>query len=96
MVLSFGRPMQLFKGKVDRFRGLVLYVREGSSIYIQRSYECGCFEFIVVRIFRSRHNHYVFGVYRNPGLSDKIFDCWSTATAMQSLDKRAFLYLLAM
>ena len=41
MVTGFGRPMQLLKGEVDRFRVLAVYVRGGISTYKQRSYECG-------------------------------------------------------
>ena len=62
MIPGFGRPMQLLKSKVDRFRGLALYVHESFSAYRQRSYEYGCCEVIVVRICSSSHNFYVFGV----------------------------------
>ena len=72
MVPGFYRPMQLLKGEIDRFRGLTVYVRDGFSAYRQRSFECECCKVIVVRICSSSHNFYVFGVYRNPDLSDKI------------------------
>ena len=66
---------------IDRFRGLVVYVRDGFSAYRQRNYECGCCEVIVVRISSSSQNFRVFGVYRNPDLSDKIVDCLLTVMA---------------
>ena len=70
MVQGFGRPIQLLKGEVDRFRMFALYVREGFPTYRRRSYECGCCEVIVVRICSSSHNFHVFGVHRNLDLSD--------------------------
>ena len=56
MFLSFGRPMQLLRSEVDRFRGLVVNVRDGFSAYRYHSYECGCCEAIVVRICSGSHN----------------------------------------
>ena len=64
--------MQLLKTDVNRFRGKALYVRKGFSEYKQRSYKCGCYEVIVVRIASGSHNFYVFGVYRNHDLSDML------------------------
>ena len=72
MVLGFGRPMQLLRGEVIRFRTFALYVCDHFSAYRQRSYECGCCEVIVFRICSSGHNIYVFGMCRNPDLSRKI------------------------
>ena len=46
-------------------------------------------EVIVVRIYSTSHSFYVFGVYRNPDLSNKIFDCLFTAVAkVQSEDRK--------
>ena len=74
--------MQLLRGDV--------YVRDGSSAYRQRGYECECCEVIVVMICSSGHNFYVFGIYRNPDLSDKIFYCLLAATTkVQSVDRKA-------
>ena len=68
--------------------GLTVYERDGFSAYRQRGYECGCCEVMVVRIVRSSHNFYAFGVYRNPDLSDKIFDCLLTTMAkVKSVDR---------
>ena len=45
---------------------------------------------MVVRIPNSSYNFYVFGVYRNPDLWDKIFDCLLTAMAkVQSVNRKA-------
>ena len=81
MIPGFGRPMQLLRGEFDRFRGLAVYVRDGSLAYGRRSYEFECCKVIVVRICSSSHNFYVLGAYRNPDLTDKIFDCLLTEIA---------------
>ena len=73
MVPGFGRLMQLLSNGAHQFRGLAVYVRDGFSEYRQGSYECGGCEVRVVRICSNSHNLYVFGVYRNPDLLDKIF-----------------------
>ena len=72
MVLGFGKPMQLLRGEIDRFRELTVYVRDVFSAYKIRSYECGCCEVIVARICSSSHDFYVFDVYLNADHSDKI------------------------
>ena len=66
--------MKLLKDEVDRFRALALFVRDSFSAYRQRSYECSRCEVIFVKICSSVPNFYVFGVYRNPDLWDKILD----------------------
>ena len=86
--------MQLLRGEVDRFRGLVAHIRDGFSAYRQRNCECGCCEIIVVRICISSHNFYVVGVYRNPDLSDKIFYCFTTMAKVQILDIKASFLLV--
>ena len=58
MVPGFGRPMLLFRGEVDLFRGLAVYVRDGFLAYRQSGYECGCYEVIVVRICSISHYFY--------------------------------------
>ena len=69
-------------------------MRDGFSGYRQRGYECGYCEVIRVRICSSSHNFYVFGVYRTPDLSGKIFYCLLPAMAeVQSVDrKKSFLF----
>ena len=82
--------MQLLSGEVDRFRGLVVYVNDGFSAYRQRSYDCGYCEVIFVKIRSSIHTFYVFGVHRNPDLSDKNFHCLLPAMAkVQPVDRKA-------
>ena len=70
-VQSFGRPMQLFRSEVDRFRGL-LYTCVKTVRHMDTAVMSMVVLVIVVRICSSGYNFYVFGVYRNPDLSDKI------------------------
>ena len=89
MVSGFGRPMQLLRSEDDQFRGLAVFVRDGFWTYRQRGHESGCCETIVVRICSSSHSLYVFGVDRNPALSDKIFYCLTAMAKMQPVDRKA-------
>ena len=64
-------------------------MRDGFSAHRQRGYEWACCEVIIVRICSSSHNFYVFGVYQNPDLSDKVFDCLLTSIAkVRSVDRK--------
>ena len=65
-------------------------MRDGFSAYRHRTYECGCFEVMVVRICCSSHNIYVVGVYRNQDLPNKIFDSLLTPVGkVQSMNRKA-------
>ena len=83
MAPSFGRPRQLLRGEVDRFRGLTVHMRDVFLVSSHCGYECGCCKVIVIRIYSSSHNIYVFGVYRNvdaygrwsPWIEMRLF-CW--------------------
>ena len=50
---------------------------------------------VVVKICSSSNNFYMFGRYRNPALSDKVFDCLLTAVAkVRSFNSKAsFLFV---
>ena len=67
---------------------------DGFSAYRQLSYECGCCEVIIIRICSSSHNFYVFGVYRNKDILNRILDCLLTAmTKVHSVYRKAsFLF----
>ena len=87
MVLCFGRPMQLLRGFVSFVGWLfmcVIVFRHVDSAIMSGGY---C-EVMVVRICCSIHN-FMFGVYRNPDLSDKVSDSWLTTMAkVQSVDRK--------
>ena len=60
----------------------------------QHSFESGCCEGIAVRIYGSSDNFCVFGVYRDPDLSDKIFDSLLTVMSkLQSFNRKATFFL---
>ena len=96
LVPGFAKPMPLLGREAHRSRGLTVYVRHDFSACRQYSYECRCCKIIVIRICSSSHNFYVFGVYRNLNLSDKIFNCSLAAiSTLQSVGRKALFCLLA-
>ena len=80
---------------MPRVRGMAAYVRDGYGAFRQPKFECGCCEMLVFSFCGVRHNLYVFSVYRNPDLDDRIFDCLLTSmAAVQAEDVRAsFLFV---
>ena len=95
LVPEFDRPVLLCRGRVPRARGMAAYVRDGYGDFHQRKFECGCFEMMVFRFCGVRQNFYLFSLYRNPDLDDRIFDCLLTSmAAVQVEDVRAsFLFV---
>ena len=73
MVSGFGRPVLLCRGKMPRAQGMAAYVRDGYGAFRQPRYECGCCEMLVFRVCGVRQNLYVFSLYRNPDIDDRIF-----------------------
>ena len=74
LVPGFGRPVLLCPGKMPRARGIAAYIRDGYGAFRQPKFECGCCEMLVFRGFGVRQNLYVYSLYRNPDLDDRIFD----------------------
>ena len=81
LVPGFGRPVLLCRGMMPRARGMAAYVRDGYGAFRQPKFECGCCEMLVFRVCCVRQNLYVFSLYRNPDLDDRIFDCLLTSMA---------------
>ena len=73
LVPGFGRTVLLCRGKMPRARGMAAYVRDGNEACRQPKFQCGCCEMLVLRVCRVRQNLYMFSVYRNPDLDDRIF-----------------------
>ena len=89
LVPGFGRPI-LCRGKMPRARGMAAYVRDGYGAFRQPKFECGCCEMLVFRVCGTRQNLYVYSLYRNPDLDDRIFDCLlASMAALQAEDVRA-------
>ena len=95
LVPGFGRHILLCRGRMPRSRGIEAYVRDGYGPFRQHKFECCCCEMLVFRVCGVRLNLYVFSLYRNPGLEDRIFDCLLTSmAAVQAEDVRAsFLFV---
>ena len=74
---------------------MAAYVRDGYGAFRQPKFECGCCEMLVFRDCGVRQNLYVYSLYSNPDLDDRIFDCLLTSmAAMQAEDVRAsFLFV---
>ena len=75
LVPGFCRTVLLCRGKMPRARGMAAYVRDGYGAFRQPKFECGCCEMLVFRVCGVRQNLYVYSLYRNPHLDDRIFDC---------------------
>ena len=90
LVPEFGRPVVLCRGKMPRARGMAAYVRDGYGAFRQPKFECGCCEMLVFRVCGVRQNLYVFSLYCNPDLDDRIFDyLLASMAAVQAEDVRA-------
>ena len=74
---------------------MAAYVRDGYGAFRRPKFECGCCEMLVFRVCGARQNFYVFSLYRNPDLDDRIYYCLLTALAdVQAPDARAsFLFV---
>ena len=94
MIPGFGRPVLLCRDGVPRARGMAAYLRDGYGAFRQPKFECGCCEMLVFRVCGARQNFYVFNLYRNPDLDDRIYDCLLIAmAAVQAADARSFLWV---
>ena len=81
LVPGFGRPVLLCRDGVPWARGMAAYVRDIYGAFFQPKFECGYCEMLVFRVCGARQNFYVFSLYRNPDLDDRIYDCLLTAMA---------------
>ena len=70
-------------------------VRDGYGAFRYLKFEYGCCEMLVYRVSGMRQNHYLYSLYRNTDLDDRIFDCLlASMAAMQAEDVRAsFLFV---
>ena len=71
------------------------YVRDAYGAFRQPKFECGCCEMLVFSVCCARQNFYVFSLYCNLDLDDRIYDCLLTVmAAVQAADARAsYLFL---
>ena len=94
-VPGFGRPVLLYHGRMPRARGMAAYVRDEYGAFRQPKFKCGCCEMMIFSVCGVRKNLYVFSLYRNPDLDDRIFHCLLTSmAAVQAEDMCAsFLFV---
>ena len=80
---------------MPRARGMAAYVRDGYGAFRLPKFECGCCEMLFFRVCGVRQNLYVYSLYRNPDVDDRIFDCLlASMAAVQAKDARAsFLFV---
>ena len=80
---------------MPRASGMAAYKRDGYRAFPQPKFECGCCKMIVFRVCGVKQNHYVYSLYRNPDLDDRIFHCLlASMAAVQAEDVReSFLFL---
>ena len=75
LVPGFSSPVLLCRGKMPRARGKATYAPDGYGAFTQPKFECGCCEMLVFRVCGMRQNLYVYSLYCNPDLDNRIFDC---------------------
>ena len=87
----FLSPCRVVSGQLmPRARGMAAYVRDGYGAFRQPKFECGCCEMLFFKVCGVRQNLYVYSLYRNPDLDDRIFDCLlASMAAVHAEDVRA-------
>ena len=68
----FPVSVALYRGKMHRAREVAAYVRDGYGAIRQPKFECSCCKMLVSRVCGVRQNLYVYSLYRNPDLDDRI------------------------
>ena len=95
LVPGFCRPVLLCRGKMPRAHRMAAYVRDGYGAFRQPKFDCGCCEMLVFMVCGVRQNLYVYSLYRNPDLDDRIFDCLlESMAAVQAEDVRASFFFV--
>ena len=81
LVPGFSRPVLLCLCKMPRAHVMAAYVRDGYGYvrdgygaFRQPKFEYGRCKMLVFSVCGVRRNLYVYSLYRNPDLDDRIFD----------------------
>ena len=95
LVPGFGHTVLLCRDEMPLAHGMAAYVLDAYGAFREPKFECDCCEMLVFRVCVARQNFYVFGLYTNPALDDRISDSLLTAmAAVQAADTRAsFLFV---
>ena len=96
LVPGFSCPVVLCRDRMPRARRAAGYLRDGFGAFRQPKFECGCCEKIIFRVCGVRQIFFLFWLYRNPDLDDRMFYCLLTSmSAVQAEDVRAsFLWVI--
>ena len=93
LVPGFGIPVLLRRGRIPRARVMAADVRDGYGAFRQPKFACGGCEMLVFRVCGARQNLFVFNLYRNPDLDNRIFDCLVISmVSVQAEDVHACLF----
>ena len=68
----FGRSVVLYRA---RYLGLEGWLHTNEMVKEHPKFECGFCKMLVFSDYGERQNLYVFSLYSNPDLDDRIFDC---------------------
>ena len=79
---------------MSRARGKAAYLRRDRyGVFRQPKYKCGCCEKLAFKAYGVRQNFYLFNLYLDPDLDDRIYDCLQKSIdAVQAEDVR-FIHL---
>ena len=69
---GFKRPILLKHNEINRDQGMAIYIRSGCSASHKASFECGCYEIQIIKMYGKHNNFYLFSVYRNPDVVDGV------------------------
>ena len=81
LVPVFGSIVSLCRDGMPQARWMAAYVRDEYGAFHQPKFECGCCEMLVLRVCGARQNFYMFSLYHNSDLDDRIYDCLLTVMA---------------
>ena len=95
LIHGFGCPVLLCRDTMAQARGMAAYVRDGYGAFRKPKFVCGCCQMLVFRVCGARQNFYMYSLYHNPDLDDRIYDCLLTAmAAVQAADVHSsFLFV---
>ena len=65
---------------------MAAYIRNGYGSFGLPKFECSCCEMLVLGVCGARQNIYMFSLYRNPDLDDRIFDCLLTSISAAQVE----------
>ena len=92
---GFNKPTLILSDSRARARGLATYIRSGYSASIIKDFVCNCHEVQLVKVCSRSNNFYIFNLYRNPDIDNRIYDCLLTSmNDIQEHDRKsAFVFV---